>query len=57
MASKKDDKEVELRFEFDRLGSTKLSLAYRLLVPLLDVKQDVAIVQINDDEQISCDIH
>ncbi len=57
MARKKDDKEVELRFEFDRLGSKKLSLAYRLLVPLLEGKQDGTITQIDDDEQISCDIH
>ena len=50
MDKKKDNKEVELKFEFDRLWPKKLSLVYRLLVPLLAEEEAVSRIQINDDE-------
>ena len=57
MATGKNSEEVDLRFEFDRLGCEKLSLVYRLLVPILDETKNNSIVQIDDYEEISCDIH
>ncbi len=57
MVSGKTNKEVELKFQFDRLAPKKLSLAYGFLVPELGDKEVFTIVQIDDYEQISCDIH
>ena len=52
MDKKKDNKEVELKYEFDRLGSKKLSLVYRLLIPLSAGAGDNYMVQIDNEHRL-----
>ncbi len=51
MDKKKDDKQVELKYEFDRLGFKKLSLVYRLLIPLSADAGDDSMVQTNNEHE------
>ena len=56
MGKKKKSKQVELNYEFGRLGFKKLSMVYALLVPLLDQVSQV-VHPINKADEISSDIH
>jgi len=56
MGKKKKNKQVELHYEFDRLGFKKMSMVYALLVPLLDEAAQ-AVHSINKTDEISSDIH
>jgi len=52
MGKKKKNKQVELHYEFDRLGFKKMSMVYALLVPLLDEAAQV-VHSINKTDEIS----
>ena len=56
MGKKRKNKQVELNYEFDRLGFKKLSMVYASLVPLLD-QVPQAVHPINKADEISSDIH
>ncbi len=56
MDKKKNNKRVELNYEFNRLEFKKMSMVYALLVPLLN-NIPHSVNPINKEDEISSDLH